>query len=424
MEVVVVAPSTESTPLQLPKVSRNAERNARDVELLRPVATALQAHHELLQGHPYSPLVLAGGTLSPGKRTPEEFSLLDEIYFKFPPKIFAARSEVVTLVSRWRDIEAQAKKDESNSALLEVFSHWQREARSILSTLPLTGHFYEMVEKVMEERAIPLPGVLRTLDIQIRDNLRKSSGKIAQALFPICDESKGLVARIAYIYGGFGLPQDDLKQIGFRALLRAAKRFNPELGVFSTYAWTVISHEIFKEVRLQTRLIRLSATQIHRIRAAQKIAALGEDGPVSDEMLDLREREAMMLEASSTVPLNSLSHPESTHTLEEVLEDKNMLRPGDHMISFDGLVKIRPLLAKLPPRQRFVIERYYGVDGRKADLNYEVVGNRLSISREMVRLELNAAIEKLSAMVKDSTTRTEEQNKAARKERDRLLKNR
>ncbi len=73
------------------------------------------------------------------------------------------------------------------------------------------------------------------------------------------------VVRIARNYKGYGLPQDDLIQEGNIGLMKAVKRFDPNLGVrLATFAIHWIKSEIHNFVLRNWRLVRIATTKAQR----------------------------------------------------------------------------------------------------------------------------------------------------------------
>lgn len=87
---------------------------------------------------------------------------------------------------------------------------------------------------------------------------------------PLTDEQRarveanlGLVWHMVKRYSRLpmlGTSADDMAQAGFLALCRAARSFNPDVGIcFSTYATTSIRHAVIDEVRFHSSLIHVPA---------------------------------------------------------------------------------------------------------------------------------------------------------------------
>ncbi len=73
------------------------------------------------------------------------------------------------------------------------------------------------------------------------------------------------VIHIAKGYGGYGLPQADLVQEGNVGLMKAVKRFNPEVGVrLVSFAVHWIKAEIHEYVLRNWRIVKVATTKAQR----------------------------------------------------------------------------------------------------------------------------------------------------------------
>jgi RNA polymerase primary sigma factor len=97
------------------------------------------------------------------------------------------------------------------------------------------------------------------------------------------------VVSVARRYRGMGLPFEDLIQKGNIGLMKAAQRFDPELGNrFSTYATWWIRQAIGRAIEDKGRAIRLSARTQAKVRTAARtrnelLATLGRE-PTDEEV--------------------------------------------------------------------------------------------------------------------------------------------
>ena len=114
------------------------------------------------------------------------------------------------------------------------------------------------------------------------------------------------VARIARGYDGYGLPQADLIQEGNVGLMKAVKRFDPEMGVrLVSFAVHWIRAEIHEYILRNWRIVKVATTKAQRklffnLRSAKKrlgwlnreeVAAVARDLGVSpDTVLEMEQR--------------------------------------------------------------------------------------------------------------------------------------
>src|SRR5829696_6416200 len=101
---------------------------------------------------------------------------------------------------------------------------------------------------------------------------RRARAGDAQARARLIEKNMRLVVSVAKRYRGMGLSFEDLIQEGNLGLMRAAERFDPELGNrFSTYAIWWIRQAIGRAIEDKGRAIRLSARTQDKVRQAARV---------------------------------------------------------------------------------------------------------------------------------------------------------
>jgi len=223
-----------------------------------------------------------------------------------------------------------------------------------------------------------------------------------------------LVVSIAKRFQGRGIPFEDLIAEGNVGLVRAVERFDPEVGVaFSTYATWWIRQAIFRAFEKIPRAIRLPGHIAESLRKVHTTAAslaekLGRE-PTDDEIAIGAQMSMKKLEELRTVnqPLVSMETPVGdarggeARTLAELLPDVDHASPDEMAAQADLLSSLQQVLPFLPERERYIINRRFGLDG-EAPQTLEEIGQHLQVTRERTRqlqvgalLQLRQALQRL-----------------------------
>jgi RNA polymerase primary sigma factor len=231
------------------------------------------------------------------------------------------------------------------------------------------------------------------LDSERRDGLVESVLDGLAAREHLVRANSRLVISIAKRYIGHGVSFLDLIQEGNIGLMRAANKFNYQLGhKFSTYATWWIRQAVTRAIADQSRTIRVPVhlgDQINKLmRTAHRLTQeVGHEPSLSKlaEALDIPTSTAEQILNAVQVPL-SLEMPinEGDGELGDLIEDEATPTP-DEDVAFMALQQlIRDILQDLPPREMRILQLRYGlVDGETHTL--EEVGKKLGVTRERVR---------------------------------------
>jgi len=145
------------------------------------------------------------------------------------------------------------------------------------------------------------------------------------------------VMHIAHSYRGYGLPQADLIQEGNIGLMKAVKRFNPEVGVrLVSFAVHWIRAEIHEYILRNWRIVKVATTKSQRklffnLRSAKKRLGWMNSAEVAKVAADLGVSEKDVMEMESRLSSHDLAFDAPTDADEEAdifapsgyLEDSN-----------------------------------------------------------------------------------------------------
>ena len=219
------------------------------------------------------------------------------------------------------------------------------------------------------------------------------------------------VARVAKGYLGYGLPLADLIQEGNIGLMKAVKRFNPEMGVrLVTFAMHWIKAEIHEYILRNWRIVKIATTKAQRklffnLRSLKKRLGWMTQDEVNDVAKDLgvkpeTVREMEMRLSNSDTAFDAADTDDDDLAPAAYLEDHryNPATQNEQTESSNLTSEtMRFALAKLDERSQDIIRARW-LDEKKQTL--EDLAEKYHISAERVRqLEKNAMTKLKAAFV-------------------------
>jgi RNA polymerase sigma-32 factor len=225
------------------------------------------------------------------------------------------------------------------------------------------------------------------------------------------------VVHIARSYKGYGLPLADLVQEGNIGLMKAVKRFDPEMNVrLISFAVHWIRAEIHEYVIRNWRIVKVATTKAQRklffkLRSAPKklnwfsqdeVNAVAEDLGVDPKVVMEMETRMHGHDSAFDAPIGSsedrtLSPADILHR--EELDPSIMLEVGD--IRQQALDSLTNSMAELDERSRTILQRRWLSD-EKSTLHD--LASEYNVSAERIRQIEKAAMKKLKVAMADEVT--------------------
>ena len=204
---------------------------------------------------------------------------------------------------------------------------------------------------------------------------RRARAGDARARACLIEKNLRLVVSVAKNYRGYGLPFEDLMQEGNVGLVKAADRFDPELGNrFSTYAIWWIRQAILRSIEDKGRAIRLPTHAQVRARNAARArnelaATLGRE-PVDEEVAERLGWTVGEVRAVGWLlpEVLSLERPvgaeDDSMEMGEFLEDEQASEIPKAVIRQLENTRLGEAMGEMSDRERHVLVRRYGLDDR------------------------------------------------------------
>lgn len=213
------------------------------------------------------------------------------------------------------------------------------------------------------------------------------------------------VVHIAKSYSGYGLPLADLIQEGNVGLMKAVKRFNPEVGVrLVSFAVHWVKAEIHEFILRNWRIVKVATTKAQRklffnLRSAKKrlswltndeADAVAKDLGVEARVV--REMEGRMAGQDTSFDGyvdddSDTAYQAPAHYLEERNSDPSVILEDSNW-SDSSIARLRSALAQLDERSRDILQKRWLSEDK---MTLHELADAYGVSAERIRqLEKNA----------------------------------
>ena len=234
---------------------------------------------------------------------------------------------------------------------------------------------------------------LFTPEEELRFARRAAAGDFS-ARQKMIEHNLRLVVNVAKAYLNRGMPLLDLVEEGNLGLMHALDKFDPERGFrFSTYATWWIRQNIERAIMNQSRTIRLPVHVIKELntvlRAKRHLEAHAEREPTADDIAhlvgkDTDEVRRLLSRSEHTASLDAPLDVDPLLSIGESIADESSINPELQLHATEIESLVREWLVRLNDKQRAVIERRFGLNGREL-FTLQQLASQLMLTRERVR---------------------------------------
>jgi RNA polymerase sigma-B factor len=203
----------------------------------------------------------------------------------------------------------------------------------------------------------------------------------------------GLARAIAARYRGRGIADEDLTQAASMALLKAARNFDPSLGVeFLSYAVVTMKGEVKRQFRdygwmvrpprpiqkLQADVSRAQSDLTHELGRSPRVKEVAEHlGVPEEEVVEALSADGCYTPTSLDTPVGA----DGAGVLGELLPDENTA-----MSEAEARIMLTPAVRSLPEREREILYFRFFRQQTQAQIAAEIGVTQMQVSRILARV--------------------------------------
>lgn len=209
----------------------------------------------------------------------------------------------------------------------------------------------------------------------------------------LIEDHLGLAYSLADRYTRPTVSREDLRQVAAEALTKAADRYDPQRGPFSTYATPYICGSIKRFFRDHAWAVRpprdLQERTLRMFTVSEELAQQLGRAPTATELADAmhctRDEAIAAIECGATYTATCLDTTDSEH-----LSARAIASGIAETERIDDLICLAPLIASLPERDRLMLSLRFG-----QEMTQTQIAERLGVSQMQVSRLLSTCLTKL-----------------------------